>query len=278
MFRMIVLAAATLAAIGLSGCANPHHANQTGPLAFGPQPQPDITVSDSVMGFPGPRKGLAGRTLQVESLSDIQLGPHEVVITFDDGPLPHKTEAILDALDAHEVKATFLMVGTMAKSYPALVREVAARGHAIGTHTQSHANLTSLNFDSAMAEIAQGRQSVAAALIPTGFKAAPFFRFPYLADTPRLRNNLANRGIVVIDVDVDSKDYFVSTPDQVRHRTIARLEQRGSGIILLHDLHQRTVAMLPKLLDDLHARGYKVVNLQPAHAPADALIAAALVN
>lgn len=72
--------------------------------------------------------------------------------------------------------------------------------------------------------------------------------------------------LVVIDVDVDSEDYFVSTPDQVRHRTIARLEERGSGIILLHDLHNRTVDMLPRLLDDLHARGYTVVDLQPARS------------
>lgn len=275
MLRMIVLTAATVAAAALAGCANPRLTTSTGPLAFGPEPV--VNVSDSVMGFPGERKGLAGRTLHVESLSDLKLARNEVVLTFDDGPIPNKTQAILDALDKHEVKATFLMVGTMARSYPSLVREVAAQGHAIGTHTESHKNLTLLSHDNAMAEIAQGRQSVAAALIPTGFKPAPFFRFPYLADTPHLRNNLANRGIVVIDVDVDSKDYFISTPDQVRHRTIARLEEKGAGIILLHDLHKRTVAMLPQLLDDLHARGYKVVNLQPARSPAHELLAT-LVN
>src|SRR5690606_23630598 len=102
---------------------------------------------------------------------------------------------------------------------------------------------------------------------------APFFRFPYLSDTPRLRQHLSARGVVVIDVDVDSKDYFVSSHDQVRQRTLAALERRGSGIILLHDLHQRTVDMLPKLLDDLHARGYKAVDLQPAQSPADQTLA-----
>ena len=158
------------------------------------------------------------------------------------------------------------------------MRKVAARGHAIGTHTQNHPNLAGMSFDKAIDEIAQGRRSVAAALIPTGMKAAPFFRFPYLSDTPALRRHLASQGIVVIDVNIDSKDYFVSAPDQVRQRTLARLEARGSGIILLHDLHQRTVAMLPRLLDDLHARGYKVVNLQPARSMTDGLLASALTN
>lgn len=230
------------------------------------------------MAFHGPRTGLAGRTLKVHSIADIRLARNEVVLTFDDGPVPGKTEAILAALDRHGVKATFLMVGRMAKNNPALVRKVAARGHAIGTHTQNHPNLASMSHDKALAEIAQGRQSVAAALIPTGMKAAPFFRFPYLSDTPALRRHLASKGVVVIDVNIDSKDYFVSTPDQVRARTVAAVKARGSGIILLHDLHQRTASMLPRLLDDLHASGFKVVNLQPARSHVDGLLTASLTN
>lgn len=230
------------------------------------------------MDFPGPRTGLAGRTLRVNSIGDIRLARSEVVLTFDDGPVPGRTDAILAALDKRSVKATFLMVGSMARNHPALVRKVAARGHAIGSHTYNHPNLRSMSFDRALDEIAQGRQSVAAALIPTGMKAAPFFRFPYLSDTPALRRHLASTGVTVIDVDIDSKDYFVSSPDQVRARTMAALKARGSGIILLHDLHQRTVAMLPRLLDDLHAAGFKVVNLQPARGSVAGQLTASLTN
>lgn len=275
-----------LAVLAVTGCSSTHkqaaEATQPAarPLAFSDdQPAPaTISGSGSVMAFPGPRTGLAGRTLKVDSIGDIRLARNEVVLTFDDGPVRGRTEQVLNALDRHGVKATFLMVGRMARANPDLVRKVAARGHAIGTHTENHANLASLGFDRAVSEIVQGRQSVAAALIPTGMKAAPFFRFPYLSDTPALRRHLAMRGVTVIDVDVDSKDYFVSSPDQVRARTLASLERRGSGIILLHDLHQRTATMLPRLLDDLHTRGYKVVNLQPARDGGEGLLVAGLNN
>lgn len=265
--------AALAAACILSACSSTQ--NDTARTAFAPAaPAPDT----GVMTFPGPRTGLAGRTLRVNAIADIRLARNEVVLTFDDGPVPGRTDAILAALDRHKVKATFLMVGRMARNHPALVRKVAARGHAIGSHTQNHPNLRSMSVDRALDEIAQGRQSVAAALIPTGMKAAPFFRFPYLSDTPALRRHLATKGVVVFDVNIDSKDYFVSSPDQVRARTLAAVKARGSGIILLHDLHQRTVAMLPKLLDDLHAAGFKVVNIQPSRSPVDGLLTASIAN
>ncbi len=233
-------------------------------------PKPDV------MAFPGPRGGLAGRTIRVSSPADLVLARNEVVLTFDDGPVPGRTPAILAALDRHGVKATFLMVGQMARSYPQLVREVAARGHTIGTHTQDHKNLASIGFDAAVAQIDAGRRSVAAALVPSTGKVSGFFRFPYLAETSALRKHLAANGMVPIGVTVDSKDYFVSSPDQVRTRTLATLAARGSGIILFHDLHQRTASMLPEFLADLHARGFKVVHLVPASRAAEELIVAAL--
>jgi peptidoglycan/xylan/chitin deacetylase (PgdA/CDA1 family) len=233
------------------------------PMAFAPiRPLP----SDDIMAFPGQRRGLAGRTIRVSAIQDIVLARGEVVLTFDDGPVPGRTTAILDALERHNAKATFLMVGQMARNHPHLVREVASRGHTIGSHTQNHPNLAGMSFEAAMADIEAGERSIAAALVPTRHSASPFFRFPYLADTPALRRHLAARGSVVIDVDIDSKDYFQSTPAQVRERTLQMLERRGSGIVLFHDLHQRTANMLPSFLDQLQARGFRVVHLVPARS------------
>ncbi|MBB3997649.1 polysaccharide deacetylase family protein [Aureimonas pseudogalii] len=210
---------------------------------------------------------LAGRSIPVSRLSDIKLENREVVLTFDDGPVPGKTRRILAALDEAGVGATFLMVGAMANAYPAIAREVAARGHTIGTHTQSHRNLAHLSDEAAMAEIRAGQRSVAAALAPAGFEPAPFFRFPYLADRPSLRQRISEEGIVAIDVDVDSKDYFHATPDAVKDRTLLSLEMHGRGIILFHDIHERTAAMLPGLLAGLERRGFKVVRLVPPGNP-----------
>ena len=207
---------------------------------------------------------LSGRTIAVARYSDIALRPKEVVLTFDDGPMPGKTHKILQALRDYGVGATFLMVGQMAKTYPKIAQDVAQAGHTIGTHTFRHANLRTMSDAAAMAEIRKGEISVADALKPIGMRPAPFFRFPYLADTSRLRHELAAEGVVAIDVDIDSKDYFRDAPATVRDRTLRTLEKHGQGIILMHDIQARTAAMLPSFLAELQKRGYKVVRLVPA--------------
>lgn len=201
---------------------------------------------------------LAGRTLAVGSADEISLLPGEVILTFDDGPRPGKTEAILDTLDAFGVGATFMMLGRAAERHPDLVQLVAERGHAIGTHTYDHTNLAGLSNAEAMAEIAAGEAAVAEAL---GRPPSPFFRFPYLAQTGFLRTSLVQSDVIVLDVDIDSKDYYGDTPERVMERTLARIEARGQGIVLFHDIHARTVAMLPDFLAGLEARGYSVVRL-----------------
>lgn len=240
-------------------------------LAFAAEP-PQTATRDAGAAPSLAFDGLAGRTVTVSSVSDLRLRRHEVALTFDDGPVPGRTPAVLDALDKAGVKATFLMVGQMARSYPGLVREVAMRGHTIGTHSQNHANLTQISQANAEAQVNSGIKNISDALMPTRYRAAPFFRFPYLASTPVLRRQMAARGITVIDADIDSKDYFQSSPEQVRQRTLARVEARGSGIILMHDIHARTGKMLPALLADLKERGYKVVRLVPSGRAEDLLV------
>ncbi|MEF2552868.1 polysaccharide deacetylase family protein [Aurantimonas sp. A2-1-M11] len=207
---------------------------------------------------------LNGRTLEVGHISDIVLQPKEVVLTFDDGPIPGKTHQILRALDEYGVDATFLMVGQMARAYPTIAQDVALHGHTIGTHTERHPNLRTLSADAAMAEIHRGQRSVSAALAPIGRSPAPFFRFPYLADSRPLRERLSGEGVVAIDVDIDSKDYFRDVPAIVRDRTLLTLEKHGRGIVLFHDIQSRTAAMLPGFLQALQERGFKVVRLVPA--------------
>lgn len=215
----------------------------------------------------GPRSAgagaLAGRTLVVRSIDDIQLRKGEVVLTFDDGPRPATTPRVLAALDSAGVKATFFPVGQMARAYPKLLQDVASRGHTIGHHTDRHAWLSKLSFDAAMSEIVRGERAIAKALSGSGTEAAPFFRFPYLAHTTALRNALARRGTVVVDVDIDSADYKRSSAATVRQRTMARLRRKGRGVILFHDIHGRTAAMLPGFLNELRAGGYRVVHLVP---------------
>ena len=208
-------------------------------------------------------RALAGRTLDVASTADIMLRPREVILTFDDGPRAGKTPAILDTLDAYGVKATFLMLGAAAQANPVLARSVALRGHTVGSHTYDHVDLNTLSRQAALDEIARGEAAVADALKGAGQELSPFFRFPYLSQSGYLRTTLLQGDVVVLDVDIDSKDYYKEPAAVIAARTLEQLEARGSGIILFHDIHQRTVDTLPTFLDALAAGGYTVVRLVP---------------
>lgn len=277
MLKSLMLASSLLALAALTGCSSTGNSDtartsysaetRATPAALAAQDTRGrkAEVREAAIVVPDrPGGGLAGRSIRVSSVSDIVLRDREVVLTFDDGPMPGRTEKVLSALDRHGVKATFLMVGQMANAYPAIARKVAARGHTIGTHTQGHRNLASMSTENALAEIERGRRSVTNA-VGTG-SISPFFRFPYLASTSALRRELARSGIVVLDMDIDSKDYFKTSADQVRARTLASLDRRGRGVILLHDIHGRTAEMLPAFLADLKSRGYKVVSLRPGNS------------
>jgi peptidoglycan/xylan/chitin deacetylase (PgdA/CDA1 family) len=206
---------------------------------------------------------LAGRTLEVASAADIILHPGEVVLTFDDGPRPGKTNQVLATLDQYGVKATFLMLGSAAQANPKLAQQVAQSGHTVGSHTFSHIDLETLSRQDALDEVAKGERAVSLALAGAGESLSPFFRFPYLSQDGFLRTNLMQGGVVVLDVTIDSKDYYKDAPEQVTARTLSQLDARGGGIVLFHDIHQRTVELLPGFLEELKARGYSVVRLVP---------------
>lgn len=210
------------------------------------------------------RSSLAGRTLPVASIADLRLKPGEVILTFDDGPSPTYTPRILAALDDYGVKATFFMVGHMAKANAETAKKVALAGHTIGTHTHRHENLAKISEVAALKTIGEGEDAIVGALAGTGFKPAPFFRFPYLAHTSVLRADLGDLGVVIFDVDVDSLDFKKDSAKIVLERTLKRLEAAGGGILLFHDIHARTAKMMPDLLQALDARGYKVVHAVPA--------------
>ena len=190
----------------------------------------------------------------------------EVILTFDDGPVPGKTTRILDALRDECARATFFMSGRMAKAYPSIAQRVRREGHTVAGHTWDHANLAKSTTASASANIDKGNAAIRAA---TGVGFVPFFRYPYLAKTPRTDQILARKGLIAFGANIDSKDYFKVSSTEVQRRTMARLRKQGRGIILMHDIHGRTASMLPRLLDQLKAEGFKIVHMVPGRdAPA----------
>jgi peptidoglycan-N-acetylglucosamine deacetylase len=186
------------------------------------------------------------------------LNPKEVVLTFDDGPLPNRTTAILAALNAECTKATFFSVGKVAAGYPEILREVAKSGHTIGAHTVNHKDLSKMPFDQAKDEIEKSFSIVRHAI---GAPPAPFFRFPFLRDSPETLKYLADRNIAVFSTDIDSFDFKGPKPDKLVKHIMALLDKRGKGIILMHDIQPHTAKAMPDLLKQLKANGYKVVQL-----------------
>lgn len=196
---------------------------------------------------------------------NLGLAPDEVVLTFDDGPLPGRTDKVLDALDAACVKATFFIVGRMAHAYPEMLRREDAEGETIGTHSWSHPlSLAALPYADGAAEIDKGIAAVTAVL---GHAPAPFFRFPGFGDDRALRKKLADANIGMFSADVVGNDWTGISANQIRLTVLRGLREHHGGILMLHDIKKATAKMLPQLLADMKAAGYHIVALVPANAP-----------
>ena len=188
------------------------------------------------------------------------LQPKEVVLTFDDGPWQTSTRSVLETLAAHCVKATFFTIGKHALYYPEIIKDVAAKGHTIGTHTFSHIPLNKLGPDQGREDIEKGFSAVKLAL--GGVAPSAFFRFPALKDPPEHLAYLGTRNVAIFSADVDSFDFKLHQPDAVVKSVMTKLEKKGKGIVLMHDFHNNTAKALPALLTELKARGYSIVHLK----------------
>jgi peptidoglycan/xylan/chitin deacetylase (PgdA/CDA1 family) len=192
----------------------------------------------------------------------LPLADKEVVLTFDDGPLPGTTDRVLAALKAECVHATFFLLGHMVEKSPALARRERAEGHTIASHSYGHPLLGHMRPERAMADINRGFAAIDTAL---GANArAPFFRFPGFVSSPALLDLLAARGIVVFGADEWASDWNPMTPEAELRLTMGRIHHARGGILLLHDTKAQTAAMLPSLLRALKAGGYRIVHVVPS--------------
>ena len=188
-----------------------------------------------------------------------------MVLTFDDGPIPPYSNSILDTLDSQCVKATYFMVGEMAHAYPAIVRRIYNAGHTIGTHSQHHPfAFQNLSMQRVEREVDGGIASVDAALGDPK-AVAPFFRIPGLGRTNAIEHFLESKALVTWSADIDTNDWWRGTsPSQLVKRAMRRLNAKGRGILLMHDIHPATAMALPTLLKELKSQGYHVVQVVPA--------------
>jgi cellulose synthase/poly-beta-1,6-N-acetylglucosamine synthase-like glycosyltransferase/peptidoglycan/xylan/chitin deacetylase (PgdA/CDA1 family)/spore germination protein YaaH len=216
-------------------------------------PKTQLITHESITQFPSP--------WVVERFGSSD--PGKVAITFDDGPDPRYTNAILDTLASRHAKATFFVVGRQADEYPGILTREIREGHEIGNHTYTHPNIELASpFLARLEIVATGR------LIETiTNRRTALFRPPYFGDAdPTSSDELdavsigTDLGYLTVGVQMDTEDWRISNPDSILSTALA---QRGDGqVILMHDSggdRAGTVAILGTLIDALRASGYEPV-------------------
>lgn len=195
----------------------------------------------------------------------VQYGPlplqkGEVVLTFDDGPVPETMDKVLKALAAQCVKATFFMTGANLSRHPELGRRAVQAGHSAALHSFAHPHLKSMPAPEQLADLEKGMQSFANAF----GHAPPAYRFPFLEETPGILAALKAGRLTVASVDLGIDDW---APNDMRvetlvSRLVERLGRTGGGIVLMHDANGPTAEALPALLKAIRDNGYRVVHLR----------------
>ncbi|MEP7342822.1 MAG: glycosyltransferase [Acidobacteriota bacterium] len=197
--------------------------------------------------------------------------PGAVALTFDDGPDEEWTPKILEILNREKVPAAFFIIGQNGQNNPQLVKRIVAEGHDLGNHSFTHPNMGEIPGRLTVLEL-NATQRLIESL--TG-RSTHLFRAPYFGDAePQTPDEvepaaIANRlGYIIVGLRVDPDDWALPGSDQIVKRTIAGIEnpnpdERGQ-IVLLHDGggdRSQTVAALPKLIQELRARGLRFVTV-----------------
>lgn len=187
-----------------------------------------------------------------------------VALTFDDGPDPVHTPRILDILAEKGVKATFYVVGRNVLAAPEMMNRIYSEGHDIGNHSYTHANLAEVGWLRMASEL-NGTQRVLEMHVGVRTK---LFRAPYsgpyyysLEEIPQLKDFLSANGYLVGAWTVDGLDY-TSPADEIHRRVMEDILDGRGQIVLLHDAggsREETIEALPRIIDDLHAAGYRFV-------------------
>lgn len=207
-----------------------------------------------------------GFGLQVDLIRRGSADFRVVALTFDDGPTPGITSAILDILKAKEVTATFFVVGRQVEMYPDLARRIVQEGHAIGNHTYSHKNLLGLSLAGVIEEIDRAERAIFEA---TGVQPR-YFRPPRGLYGPAVLDLMERRGYTLVLWSRSSRDWAEVSAHDVATNIVKGC--RPGDILLFHDggdlfrstggSRRNTVLALPIVIDRLQAQGFRFVTIR----------------
>ncbi|HEY3336387.1 MAG TPA: polysaccharide deacetylase family protein [Candidatus Limnocylindrales bacterium] len=185
-----------------------------------------------------------------------------VDVEFPDRPTgPGATVAILDALEAADVRATMFIQGRWAEAEPVVARRIAADGHLVGNHSHHHARLTMLTGAGVTRDVRAADAAITAA---TGVSPRPWFRCPFGAGAGTLRvvRRLADAGYVDVGWHVDPNDWAGVSAPVLRRRVADGVRAQGDGaVVLLHGWPDATPIALPGIIADMRASGATFVTV-----------------
>ncbi|AGB40834.1 putative xylanase/chitin deacetylase [Halobacteroides halobius DSM 5150] len=190
----------------------------------------------------------------------------KIALTFDDGPDKKYTPQILDVLDEYNAKATFFLLGKLAKKNPKIVQKIKADGHAIGNHSWSHANLTKLNKSELNSEINNTTKTISEIIN----YETNLLRPPYGAISNDLLNKLEQTDYKIIHWSIDSLDWKAKSKEEIINRVLPKIHDGAN--ILFHsaggpsqDLTP-TIKALPIIIKTLRQKGYKLVTINKLYS------------
>ncbi|MBI3557860.1 MAG: polysaccharide deacetylase family protein, partial [Deltaproteobacteria bacterium] len=188
------------------------------------------------------------------------LAENEINFTFDDGPLPTRTDNVLAILESAGVRANFYQMGKNAFAFPELSQKAREQGHVVGSHSVYHPIMTNPARENALFEILCGAFFVGQA----AGEFVPFFRFPGGAWTDETVKITRDNGLAVFFWDMDSNDWKEgATAETVFNQAMDDIEHQKKGIILMHDVHSHTAVALPYILEELAERKFTTVVFEP---------------
>ena len=186
---------------------------------------------------------------------------HRIALTFDDGPDPTTTPAILDILRDYNIKATFFVIGARAEQHPELIKRIVSEGHTLGNHTYYHRDMTKLTPESMLKELQDTQADIDQSL--GSHYQATLFRppcgAPYNTETDKLpvfQRFMQEQKMYPVMWNIDSGDWALEgQPDRIVEN-VAQITPEDGGVILLHDTQPQTVEALPKILDHYTVANY----------------------
>ena len=185
-----------------------------------------------------------------------------VYLTFDDGSIPEVTPAILDVLKRYNVKATFFVVGENIQKYAYIYARVIEEGHRVGNHTYHHVKGSKCSLDEYLREMEACEEAINSrkSKVENQKSEVRLFRPPYGKMTGRQKRAILERGYKIVLWDVLTHDYNAHYSPEKMLRIVQRYTRDGS-IINFHDSvksGQRTIEVLPKVIEWLQAEGYQI--------------------